>query len=78
MQPAKPPLEELTYEQAFEELETVISELESGQTTLEASLALYERGQGLARRCAELLDQAELRVRRLTDQEPDLTIESDA
>jgi exodeoxyribonuclease VII small subunit len=78
MQPASPPIEDLSYEQAFAELESVVAELESGQASLEASLTLYERGQALAQRCAQLLDQAELRVRRISEQEPDLDLESDA
>ncbi len=66
------PVEELSYEQAFQELEAVVGALEGGQQTLEQSLALFERGQALARRCAELLDRAELRVRKLSEEEPDL------
>jgi len=64
------PVEELAYEQAFQELEEVIGALEGNQQTLEQSLALFERGQALARRCVELLDQAELRVRILGEEEP--------
>lgn len=58
-------IEEMSYEQAFGELERIVTALESGQGTLEDAIALFERGQGLAQRCADLLDQAELRVRRL-------------
>ena len=47
------PVEELAYEQAFQELEEVIGALEGNQQTLEQSLALFERGQALARRCVE-------------------------
>lgn len=71
------PVEELSYEQAFQELEEVVSALEGGQQPLEQSLALFERGQALARRCAELLDKAELRVRRLSEEEPELPEESE-
>lgn len=56
----------LSYEQAFAELEAIINGLETNQKTLDESLTLYERGQALAQRCAELLDQAELRVRKLS------------
>lgn len=59
----------LSYEQAFAELETIINGLEANQKTLEESIALYERGQALARFCAGLLDQAELRVRQLSEVE---------
>ena len=60
------PVEELTYEQAFAELEAVGSALESGEQALDASLALFERGQALTNHCASLLEQAELKVRKLT------------
>lgn len=61
-----PPLEELSFEQAFAELETIVSALESGDHPLEEALALYERGQNLARHCAGLLDRAELKVQQLS------------
>lgn len=57
--------ENLTFEEAFSALEAVINALEKEQQPLEEILALYGRGQALARRCASLLDQAELRVRQL-------------
>lgn len=63
------PVEELTFEQAFSEFEGIVSRLEAGEHSLEASLALYERGQALARRCAELLEQAELKVKLLSGEE---------
>lgn len=64
--PESSPLEELTFEQAFAELETIVSALESGDHPLEEALGLYERGQNLARHCAGLLDRAELRVQQLS------------
>ena len=60
------PLESLTYEQAFTELETIIAALESDQHSLDEALALFERGQALARRCADLLDKAELKIQQLS------------
>lgn len=57
----------LTFEQAFEELETIVGKLEAGELTLEESVALYERGQTLARLCGDLLDNAELRIQQLDD-----------
>lgn len=59
------PIETLTYEQAFSALQAVVEALENESQSLEQSLALYERGQALLRRCATLLEQAELRVRQL-------------
>ncbi len=62
------PVEELTYEQAFEEMDKLVAALESGDLPLEESLALFERGQALAQRCMALLDQAELKVQQLTEE----------
>lgn len=59
------PVEELTYEQAFAELQGIVLLLEQEQTDLEATITWFERGQGLAKRCQMLLDQAELRVQNL-------------
>ncbi len=60
------PVEELTYEEAFTELEGIVSALEGEQKALEESLALFERGQALMRRCAGLLEEADLKVQQLT------------
>lgn len=59
-------IEELTYEQALNELEGIIQDLESDEHTLEQTLAMYERGQALARHCAKLLEEAELKVQELS------------
>jgi exodeoxyribonuclease VII small subunit len=72
MQSQTTDLSSLSYEQAFTELEEIVFGLESNQKTLEESMALFERGQTLAQHCADLLDQAELRVRLLDkDQQQD-------
>jgi exodeoxyribonuclease VII small subunit len=63
------PVEELSYEEAFAELDETVNKLESGQLPLEEAMNLFERGQVLSKRCAELLDQAELKVRQLTGDE---------
>lgn len=55
----------MTFEQAFEALQETVAQLETGELTLEETLALYERGRALARRCQDLLDTAELRVTEL-------------
>jgi exodeoxyribonuclease VII small subunit len=60
------PLDQLSYEQAFSELEAIVAAMEADERPLEESLALFERGQTLARHCAELLDQAELKVQQLS------------
>ncbi len=61
----KTSVEELSYEQAFSELEEIVNRLESETLSLENSLALYERGQALSLRCSSLLESAELRVQQI-------------
>lgn len=53
---------ELSYEQARDELIRVVNELEQGSSTLEQALALWERGESLARRCEEWLIGAKARL----------------
>ncbi|WP_345764039.1 exodeoxyribonuclease VII small subunit [Diaminobutyricibacter sp. McL0608] len=52
----------LSYEEARDELVRVVSELEQGSTSLEDSIALWERGEALARRCEEWLIGAKARL----------------
>ena len=54
----KAPIEELSFEQAFEEMEQIVRQLEEGQLSLDDSLALFERGQALSARCQQLLETA--------------------
>ena len=63
------PVEDLTYEEAFEELEQITSILESGEQSLDQVLTLFERGQSLLKRCSELLDEAELKVQKILGDE---------
>ncbi|MGO2091598.1 MAG: exodeoxyribonuclease VII small subunit [Microbacterium gubbeenense] len=57
-----PGVQELSFEQARDELVRVVSELEQGSPTLEHSLALWERGEALANRCEEWLLGAKRRL----------------
>jgi len=54
--------QELSYEQARDELVRVVNQLEQGSNTLEESLALWERGEALARRCEDWLIGAKARL----------------
>lgn len=60
-------IDDLTFEQAYAELENIVARLESGDLTLDESVTLYARGQVLARHCGVLLDTAELRIRQIGD-----------
>lgn len=57
-----PGVADLSYEQARDELIRVVTELEQGSSTLEQSLALWERGEALAQRCEEWLAGAKARL----------------
>ncbi len=63
------PIDDLGYEEAFAELEKIVEALESGDRPLEESMKLFERGQALTKRCAVLLDKAEMKVKELVDEE---------
>lgn len=54
-----PDIAELTYEQARDELISVVARLEGGQIGLEESMALWQRGEALAAHCSSWLDGAE-------------------
>jgi exodeoxyribonuclease VII small subunit len=55
------------FETSLDALEQLVEKMEHGEMSLEESLAAYERGVGLYRRCQSALEHAELRVRLLTD-----------
>jgi exodeoxyribonuclease VII small subunit len=61
--------ETVSFEQAYQELEKTVETLEHGGLSLEETLAQFERGVQLADLCERILDRAELRVRRLTQEE---------
>lgn len=56
------PANDLTFEQALAELERIVHDLEEGETGLEESLARYERGIGLLKRCYGQLQRAEQQI----------------
>jgi exodeoxyribonuclease VII small subunit len=58
-------MEALTFEEAFEQLETAVEALQDGQMPLERALNYYEEGMKLAQHCNDLLEKAELRVQQL-------------
>jgi exodeoxyribonuclease VII small subunit len=60
------PVEEMSFEQAMKELESVVTQLEGGNVALDASIALYERGALLKKRCEDELKRAEEKVHAIT------------
>lgn len=65
--PASEPSPVADFEQSLLALESLVGTMETGDMSLEESLAAYERGVGLYRHCQLALEQAELRVRQLSD-----------
>lgn len=73
--PASPPapddhagaeVAEMSFEQALAELERIVQDLERGQLDLEAAIQAYERGTRLKEHCQRKLQEAQLRVERIT------------
>jgi len=56
----------MSFEQAIAELEKVVGQLERGDVALDESIALYERGAALRKRCQDKLKEAEEKVAKLT------------
>ena len=59
-------VKELTFEQAMERLEEIVSVLESGKETLDESMKLFEEGTALTAFCSEALKNAEQKIVKLT------------
>ena len=57
---------EMSFEDALRELETVVGQLERGEVPLDKSIELYERGAALKKRCEAKLKEAEEKVVKLT------------
>ena len=64
-EPKRRPPEEMSFEQATEELEAIIERIESGEIGLEESLAERRRGESLIRRCRAILDAAEQELKQI-------------
>lgn len=60
-----PEIKDLSFEEAYQQLEDVRAQLESGQLSLEQSVTMYEQGKLLSAHCQNLLDKAELRIKKL-------------
>ena len=58
-------IEDLSFEEAFAELQDIVQRLEAGDMSLEEAMALFERGMALTTQCNTRLDAAELRVQQL-------------
>ncbi|MEX2604492.1 MAG: exodeoxyribonuclease VII small subunit [Gracilimonas sp.] len=59
--------ERLSFEEALKQLESIVAQLENEDITLEDSVKLYEEGVKLSKFCAEILEQAELRIEQVNE-----------
>ena len=66
--------ENLSFEEAYAQLEAAVSALQDGQMPLERALQYYEEGMKLAQYCNELLQKAEVRVQQLSADEQGVLI----
>ena len=60
-------LENMSFDEAFEQLETILEKLESGNETLENNLQLYSKGVELYSKCKNELDNAKLKIEYLNN-----------
>lgn len=60
--------ERLSFEEALKKLESIVEQLEDEQITLEDSVKLYEEGVKMSKFCAEILEQAELRIEQVNEE----------
>ncbi len=60
--------ERLSFEEALNKLESIVEQLEDEEITLEDSVKLYEEGVKMSRFCAEILEQAELRIEQVNEE----------
>jgi exodeoxyribonuclease VII small subunit len=58
-------VDDLSFEKALAELEEIVGKLERGDVPLAESIAIYERGEALKKRCETLLGEAEARVEKI-------------
>ncbi|MDR0448895.1 MAG: exodeoxyribonuclease VII small subunit [Rickettsiales bacterium] len=63
---------EMNFEEAFKALEEIVKKMEAGQISLEESVAAYEKGAALKKRCMDLLAAAEVRIEKI---KPDGSVE---
>lgn len=69
----------MKFEEALKQLEETVNKLESGETTLDEAMELFEKGVSLSRTCQKLLGEAQLKVTKLiaeSDTEVDFDTEN--
>ena len=59
---------EMKFEEAMNQLSEIVNQLESGEVSLDDSIALFEKGMKLSKECADILEKAEQKVRILQEE----------
>jgi exodeoxyribonuclease VII small subunit len=59
-------IDTMAFEDAMGELETIVRNLETGQTKLDESISAYERGVALKKHCEKRLNDARLKIEKIT------------
>lgn len=59
-------IDEMEFEEAFSELESIVKALEEGKSSLKKSVDLYERGVLLKKHCDKILESAQLRINQIS------------
>lgn len=59
-------IDEMEFEEAFSELESIVKVLEEGKSSLKKSVDLYERGVLLKKHCDKILESAQLRINQIS------------
>ncbi len=63
--------ERLDFEEALSKLEHIVEELEEESISLDKSIELYEEGIALSKQCTKTLEEAELRIKKVAEQQTD-------
>jgi exodeoxyribonuclease VII small subunit len=63
---SQPDIAQMPFEDALTELEQIVDQLEKGAVSLDDSIKLYERGEALKTHCDKLLQNAEMRIEKIT------------
>ncbi len=72
---AKNEFDTLSFEDAMQELETIVRNLEEGQIKLDDAVGAYERGAKLQSHCQKKLDDAQLKLQKITKKQGSVQLE---
>jgi exodeoxyribonuclease VII small subunit len=64
--PVTKSIDAMTYEAAFADLQAIVAKLEAEPRSLDEAMSMFERGQALVKRCSQLLEAAELKIKQLS------------